>query len=74
MERLLKAQDVAEAIQVAVGTAYRLMQEMHPVHFGHAIRVTEAGLNEWIEKHSKGSEQTRPMKKAAGGIMFCQRR
>ena len=50
---LLKANDVAEILNISVPMAYRLMQrnEIRTVRIGKSRRVREEDLSSYIEKH-----------------------
>ena len=69
MEKLLKVDDVAQALQVSRRTAYTYMEQM--IHLDRPRRVSEYGLAAWIRARTvdpamqgKGKKKTavRPMK------------
>lgn len=55
-DRLLKAAQVAEILQVGVRTAYTIMHDME--HVERPFRVRESALERWILEHSAGPGRT----------------
>lgn len=51
-DRLLKAEQVGEALQVSIRTAYTIMHQME--HIERPFRVRESALERWIIEHSAG--------------------
>lgn len=51
--RLLRAEDVAEQLQISLTHAYRLMEQgvIRSVRFGRVVRVRAGDLNAFIEEH-----------------------
>lgn len=54
-DRLLKAEQVAEILQVCVRTAYTIMHQME--HMERPFRVRESALENYIRDHSAGPGQ-----------------
>ncbi|MBI3945997.1 MAG: helix-turn-helix domain-containing protein [Armatimonadetes bacterium] len=55
MDRLLRAEEVAEILNVKRACAYRLMQhEVLPVvRLNRAVRVPKSELERWIREHTE---------------------
>lgn len=56
MEKMLSADDVAEALQVSRRTAYTIMHQME--HLPRPFRVTEGALRGWLAERTLGPGET----------------
>jgi predicted DNA-binding transcriptional regulator AlpA len=60
MEKYLKVQDVAEALQVSERTAYGYMGQM--VHLSRPIRVSEVAFREWLRRRTVDPDEVKKAK------------
>jgi excisionase family DNA binding protein len=53
---LLRGREVAETLGISRALAYRWMQAgiLPTVRVGRSVRVPQAGLLDWIERHTQG--------------------